>query len=279
MNLSNSIQAKQDRMLLLKAELRNVEWSIYDELMDELGLPIESEFLHILEEQEAEILENIDSLPDDITDPSTGGKLLTLWLIFNGAGWFAATVDRLAGYVRSTMEKAYVFGLSQVGGDPLKRIKDGMVQDAEEELAKWNYLITNNTIDELNKIVDIALVDKMSRDEFRTEITSLFGRWKVSRPRGVSVFNVTYPFNNALFESYIDSGIPFKQWISQRDGSVRPSHSGADGQIKPISDFFTVGEAELMYPGDLTRLSTNPGEIYGCRCAIRPVIDPAGTPN
>lgn len=41
-----------------------------------------------------------------------------------------------------------------------------------------------------------------------------------------------------------------KYWLSRRDSRVRESHRIADGQIAPLSGSFSVGSAELAFPGD-----------------------------
>ncbi len=54
-----------------------------------------------------------------------------------------------------------------------------------------------------------------------------------------------------------------KQWLSRRDAKVRPTHRVADGQVRPVGELFTVGDALLSYPGDP---SGPAGETYNCRC-------------
>lgn len=269
----------REKVRELERQIRQAEWDLVDDIMSDLEAPIEDEMWHILDEQEKEIIDKINLLPEGITEPETGGELLTIALIFDAALWFTETVNRLAAYAHNTMIIGYRFGLAQIGKEKEPDIRDEFVRDVMRELERWNYKITDTTVEGVQKIVDIALVDRMSRDQFKTEIRDLFGKWKVHRPAGVSVFNVTYPFNESLFRSYINHGVPYKQWISQRDHQVRRTHIQADGQIQRLSDKFQVGNALLMYPGDLTQLQANPEELWGCRCAIRPILDPLGAPE
>lgn len=262
-----------------ESQIRRAEWDLVDDIMSDLEAPIEDEMIRILDEQEEEIIRKSEELPEDATDPTLGGLLLTMAQIFDVAYWLSATVNRLGAYARNTMAIAYKFGLAQIGREDEPGIRDEYVRTVMRELERWNYKITEHTRDEVQKIIDIALYDQRSMTEFRSDIRGLFSTWKVYRPRAVSVFNVTYPFNDGLFRSYLNYNIPWKQWISQRDGGVRPTHVKADGQIQRMSDFFEVGRATLMYPGDLTRIATNPEELHGCRCAIKPILDPAGAPD
>ncbi|MCD8207070.1 MAG: hypothetical protein LUD72_03935 [Bacteroidales bacterium] len=52
-----------------------------------------------------------------------------------------------------------------------------------------------------------------------------------------------------------------KQWVATLDDRTRETHQQADGQIVGVDDTFSVGDDELMYPGDP---SGSPEEIYNC---------------
>ena len=55
------------------------------------------------------------------------------------------------------------------------------------------------------------------------------------------------------------------QWLSRRDDKVRDTHVEADGQIVPLDGIFTVGGAQMRFPGD-DSLGAPPSEIVNCRC-------------
>lgn len=61
-----------------------------------------------------------------------------------------------------------------------------------------------------------------------------------------------------------------KTWMSRDDPKVRPTHRHADGQVRPLADPFTIGDASLQFPADPTG---PPGEVFNCRCrlAVRPL--------
>lgn len=261
-------------------DLDYLEWSLIDELLSELEAPIEEEMRQILEEQEEEISRKVASITKD-DDAIIGlDVFLSLLLIFDASYWLMTTVNRLAAYTRRTINAGFEFGRAQAGLDPKgDKIRESYVQEAIQKLAALNYRITETTEREVGRLVDDAIASRQTVGQFKTEFHSLFTKWKVYRPHGVSVFNVTYPFNNGLFRSYEQAKIPFKQWMSQRDSKVRPSHVSADGQIQPLHEKFSVGKAKLLHPGDLTQIEKNPEELHGCRCAIRPILDPAGAPD
>jgi len=61
-----------------------------------------------------------------------------------------------------------------------------------------------------------------------------------------------------------------KTWTATEDENTRETHSDADGQTVPLDEPFTVGGAELMFPGDP---DGPPEEIINCRCvAIHEVL-------
>lgn len=54
-------------------------------------------------------------------------------------------------------------------------------------------------------------------------------------------------------------------WICTLDGRTRKSHWAADGQRVPLGGKFSIGRAELRYPGDP---AGSPAETNNCRCRV-----------
>lgn len=54
-----------------------------------------------------------------------------------------------------------------------------------------------------------------------------------------------------------------KKWIAHDDLKTRTTHREADGQVRRMSDPFSVGEVEMMFPGDPTAPAD---EVCNCRC-------------
>lgn len=54
-----------------------------------------------------------------------------------------------------------------------------------------------------------------------------------------------------------------KRWLAAHDARTRPSHAAADGQRVAFDQPFTVGGAELAYPGDPNGPAR---EVINCRC-------------
>ena len=57
----------------------------------------------------------------------------------------------------------------------------------------------------------------------------------------------------------------FKQWLATDDQRVRDSHRHADGQLRPLTEAFSVGGHDLQYPGE----PIGPAhEVIQCRCTL-----------
>lgn len=56
-----------------------------------------------------------------------------------------------------------------------------------------------------------------------------------------------------------------RTWLATSDDRVRATHAEADGQTVGMEEPFTVGDAELMYPGDP---DGPPEEVISCRCSV-----------
>jgi hypothetical protein len=73
--------------------------------------------------------------------------------------------------------------------------------------------------------------------------------------------------NEAALRSAQALGVTHMQWLSRRDGDVRPTHVQADGQVRRIDDEFEVGAWRLRFPGDPKDLPASWPEVAGCRCS------------
>jgi len=56
-----------------------------------------------------------------------------------------------------------------------------------------------------------------------------------------------------------------KEWVSREDGSVRPDHARAHGQVQDIQTPFLVGGESMMHPGDP---AASAKQTVNCRCTV-----------
>ena len=72
-------------------------------------------------------------------------------------------------------------------------------------------------------------------------------------------------WNDSEFEDALTAGYTRKTWLTMQDKRVRSTHREVEGVTIPISEYFQVGEALLLYP----RMSCDhPEEIANCRCTL-----------
>lgn len=93
------------------------------------------------------------------------------------------------------------------------------------------------------------------------------GTASVSQVDTVTKYVSTSAVNSATHAATDAMGGHSTRWISMDDDHTRTSHQRADGQVVGLGEKFSVGDAELRYPGD----PTGPvEEVINCRCVIAP---------
>jgi len=75
--------------------------------------------------------------------------------------------------------------------------------------------------------------------------------------------------NDAALREAIRLGVTHVQWLSRRDGHVRPTHVRADGQVRRTGTHFHVGQFHLLHPSDPADLPDSWPEVANCRCGMR----------
>jgi uncharacterized protein with gpF-like domain len=73
-----------------------------------------------------------------------------------------------------------------------------------------------------------------------------------------------------------DPQLQFKTWLATPDERTRVNHRHAHGQTVPITEPFTVGGEQLLYPGDP---AASDGNVINCRCTVIYANSPAGPPG
>ena len=78
-----------------------------------------------------------------------------------------------------------------------------------------------------------------------------------------------YFWNDTDYHIAEYQGYRHKQWLTMKDEKVRMTHALVDGQTLDIDEYFKVGEAEMLYPMDMSRNAyEHPEETVSCRCSI-----------
>ena len=105
----------------------------------------------------------------------------------------------------------------------------------------------------------------MSVDDIGDEIQKVFDAAIKNRARLIAANTVLFGVNEGQMAVAVKQGYRYKVWLSQRDAKVRPTHTHADGQARPIMDPFLVGGYLMLHPGAFT---ASIQETANCRCTM-----------
>lgn len=171
-------------------------------------------------------------------------ELLTALFQHPTPGLIASLSEKLDGWLRRRISRMLLNRLGKLGPDDLTR-EDLVGREFEIPTSPGSStLVTEDEWREDDRPGVINWRARMQRD-IRTAYTAIFGR------------QIQYQL-----ERY---GFPQKKWVSRKDDRVRASHVHADGDVVGLYATFTVGLAQLRYPGDPLGPA---GEIISCRCVL-----------
>lgn len=88
------------------------------------------------------------------------------------------------------------------------------------------------------------------------------------RAKWISENEANTIWNYLEFLQAINEGKTRKQWIDKRDDRERESHIKVGRTVKPIGEYFLVGNSLLLYPKDYSA-DADLSEIVNCRCSIK----------
>jgi HK97 family phage portal protein len=138
--------------------------------------------------------------------------------------------------------------------------------------------ITSNTGKEIARIVQQGLENGLSTEEIALNLknTDQSGIFDLGRANRIARTEATRVVNESTVESYKQlgkAGIQVKkQWLSARDGKVRPSHAALDGQTVGSNEDFVLpaeyGSHKAASPAGFDQV----GENVNCRCTVIPII-------
>lgn len=106
-------------------------------------------------------------------------------------------------------------------------------------------------------------------DELTARVRTVFANLSKVRAEVIARTETGAAYESARYLTFLDAGITQKGWLSGgEDGVTRPTHQAADGQVRAMDDFFTVGEAKLLHPHDQVGGADYPQELINCRCVL-----------
>jgi hypothetical protein len=185
---------------------------------------------------------------------------------------FALDVDTFAAERRRILERSDArfldavrasltrLGLPGWDDNIVEMALDIFDETAREEIDEWNPII-DDMRDEFQRELreTLAKTKAVDADKFDAQVERMV-RW-------LSTYSV-----NAGTEAATTSdpdGAVGLEWVTMGDSEVRALHVETNGEIVPSGLPFTVGEYELLYPGQ----PVGPPEVWiNCRCVARPYL-------
>lgn len=143
------------------------------------------------------------------------------------------------------------------------------------------FVASRNTLrrvtDDLKNIISEGYVNGAGVDEVSRLLTRRFDQLRTWEAKRISRTETHNAHNLAIYNSFMEQGVGYTQWITVGDEKVRGRHKGEvanhymlDGEIIRVGDTYSNG---LRYPGD----TDGPlAEYINCRCAQAPYSIPYG---
>jgi len=133
-------------------------------------------------------------------------------------------------------------------------------ETAREELDQWNPIVDDMREEFQRELREtLAKTKAVDTEQFDAQVERL-ARW-------LSTYSV-----NAGTEAATTSdpdGAVGLEWVTMKDSDVRALHAETAGETVPSGQPFSVGEYELLYPGQ----PVGPPEVWiNCRCVARPTM-------
>jgi SPP1 gp7 family putative phage head morphogenesis protein len=135
-------------------------------------------------------------------------------------------------------------------------------------VGKWT-AVRVNTITETTRrraatVIERGINEGLGEDEIGAELRDKIGGIAASRARTIARTETHSASQDAQFEVAQASGLDMvKEWVAIDDDRTRDEHAEVNGDRVAMHESFTVGDDELLYPGDP---SGSPEEVINCRC-------------
>lgn len=188
-------------------------------------------------------------------DAYVNGRLPDVYALnYNAAG--SSIEGSVKGYSFSMVDRQTVKDLMAKDKSLLPPLEvDGRRSD------RWNTKIINSQV--MQGILQGEPIPKIAeRLQNVTEMTASSAVRNARTATTMAENRGRYDANNAA----ADDGIELeKKWLATTDSRTRETHAAVNGETIPNDEYFTVGDSEMLYPGDPDGA---PEEVYNCRCTL-----------
>ena len=206
---------------------------------------------------------------DDVLERLNNAKVsddededLLVGILFVVAAWNSYIEDKLSERYREILASSYEAATGvEIPADEFVRevVRQGLslVEGINEETRR-----------QLLDVITEGLKNGLSKDELAQKISSMFEDISSTRATRIAATEATAFLNAGLeFALMTNPDLGEKEWNTQMDEKVRPSHRPMHGQKrKPGESFVSGNGAELRFPGDP---SAPADEVVNCRCFLK----------
>ena len=199
---------------------------------------------------------------------------LSDWLSgFARSFWNNRFLDLLIGSIRNILKEGMLAGMLRAGIGELTQeqldARNVQLDIVARQVAR-SELVNDTTERELIEMLIRMIDENATQQDMQVAMREKFEGYRSYRVDRITNTVVVGAFESGTLLSWQEAGIDSKGWLDGKDARVRPTHVAARGQIVPLEAPFTVGNAQLMHPGD----PNGPvGEVINCRCTMVPVFE------
>lgn len=217
--------------------------------IDQAALPSTAQYRveHVLNSQASQLQDVISQIYQDVGEDI--GEQVAKSLVQGGKRRRKGRKGIIRNYIDQFGEDVLKYLLT-IAGIKVQQISTTTLTALQLQLAEG--VVRGESIPELAKRIDQLylqqIIPNRSTVIAQTEViaASNFGSQEAAKQSGLQLRKV---------------------WLATDDDRTRPNHVEADGQEVGLDEFFTVGGAQLMYPGD-TSMGAPGEEIIQCRCTL-----------
>jgi SPP1 gp7 family putative phage head morphogenesis protein len=176
------------------------------------------------------------------------------------------------------MEKWGSAALRKLGSDLSFDVRNPLVAD-------WLDGYRSVTLVDINATTADRLRDRIAEgvkrgegvDEIARGMGEFFDEVRAGRATVIARTETGSAMNAANLSAYQLSGlVDEKEWLATQDANTRETHSEMDGQVRPITGYFTSPSGNsASAPGQFGVAE----EDINCRCAVLPIVADKASPS
>ncbi len=266
-------------------EVLALEWVALEKLKRSEERAIERAAQRLFSDQETDVLRNLEAAVGDLIQAKSFKQLDFIARLFNVERWRIVTGDLFAPLLARTMRSGFDAGGARVNFTGDLTSSDPEVLSFLNILTARTRDITDQTAEELARVVQLGLSESDTLPLLRSRISRLFAGWRTgnngleSRADLIAQTSGVAGFERGQQLAFVRAQVTEKGWLTRRDARVRRpptsrfDHVAADGQRVPTPEPFVISGERLMHAGDFS-LGASGGNTIRCRCSSLPLLNP-----